>query len=70
MGILLLAVFTLELEMDHPSETSMCTVASSPQTLSRPGLALAFACLLLLFTKIIFKLTIDISMCKIILEVE
>ena len=31
-GILLLAVFTLELEMDHPSETSLCTVASSPQT--------------------------------------
>ena len=31
-GILLLAVFTLELEMDHPPETSLCTVASSPQT--------------------------------------
>ena len=31
-GILLLAVFTLELEMDHPSETSLCTVAPSPQT--------------------------------------
>ena len=31
-GILLLAVFTLELEMDHPSETSPSTVASSPQT--------------------------------------
>ena len=31
-GILLLAVFTLELEMDHPSETSPCTVASSSQT--------------------------------------
>ena len=31
-GIMLLAVFTLELEMDHPSETSPCTVASSPQT--------------------------------------
>ena len=31
-GILLLAVFTPELEMDHPSETSLCTVASSPQT--------------------------------------
>ena len=38
MGILLLAVFTLDqdpildLEMDHPSETSLCTVAPSPQT--------------------------------------
>ena len=31
-GILLLAVFTLELEMDHPFETSLCTVAPSPQT--------------------------------------
>ena len=31
-GILFLAVFTLELEMDHPSETSLCTVAPSPQT--------------------------------------
>ena len=31
-GILLLAVFTLELKMDHPSETSLCTVAPSPQT--------------------------------------
>ena len=31
-GILLLAVFTLELEMDYPSETSLCTVARSPQT--------------------------------------
>ena len=31
-GILLLAVFTLDLEMDHPSETSLCTVAPSPQT--------------------------------------
>ena len=26
MGILLLAVFTLELEMDYTSETSLCTV--------------------------------------------
>ena len=26
-GILLLAVFTLELETDYPSETSLCTVA-------------------------------------------
>ena len=25
-------VFTLELEMDYPSETSLCTVAPSPQT--------------------------------------
>ena len=32
--------------------------------------ARAFACRLLLFTKIIFKLTIDISICKIILKVE
>ena len=31
-GILLLAVFTLDLEMDHPSEKSPCTVAPSPQT--------------------------------------
>ena len=31
-GILLLAVFTLDLEMDHPSEASLCTVAPSPQT--------------------------------------
>ena len=31
-GILLLAVFTLDLEIDHPSETSLCTVAPSPQT--------------------------------------
>ena len=30
--ILLLAVLTLDLEMDHPSETSLCTVAPSPQT--------------------------------------
>ena len=27
-----MAVFTLDLEMDHPSETSLCTVAPSPQT--------------------------------------
>ena len=31
-GILLLAVLTLEQEMDYPSETSLCTVAPSPQT--------------------------------------
>ena len=31
-GILLLAVFTLDLEMDHPSKTSLCTVAPSPHT--------------------------------------
>ena len=31
-GISLLAVFTLELEMDHPSETRLCAVAPSPQT--------------------------------------
>ena len=29
-GILLSAVFTLELEIDYPSETSLCTVAPSP----------------------------------------
>ena len=29
-GILLLAVFTLELETDYPSETSLCTVAPFP----------------------------------------
>ena len=28
--ILLLGVFTLELEMDYPSETSLCTVGPSP----------------------------------------
>ena len=28
--ILLLAVFKLELEMDYPSETGLCTVAPSP----------------------------------------
>ena len=39
--------------------------------MSRPGLELAFACLLLLFHKdYSVKLTIEISMCKIILEVE
>ena len=27
-----MAVVTLELEMDYPSETSLCTVAPSPQT--------------------------------------
>ena len=27
-----MAVFTLELEMDYPSETSLCTVTPSPQT--------------------------------------
>ena len=30
-GILLLAVFTLELETDYPSETSLCTVAPFPK---------------------------------------
>ena len=29
-GILLLAVFTLELKMDYPSKTSLCKVAPSP----------------------------------------
>ena len=29
---LLLAVFTLELEMDYPSETGLCTVAPPQQT--------------------------------------
>ena len=29
-GILLLAVFTQELEMDHPSETSLCAVVPLP----------------------------------------
>ena len=32
IGILLLAVFSLELEMDYPSETSLCTVTPSPKT--------------------------------------
>ena len=58
-GILLLAFFTLELEMDHPSESSLCTVARALPTDT-----------LLFFKKIIFKLTIYIPMCKIILEVE
>ena len=35
-GILLLAVFTLELEMDHPSETNLCTVAPSPTDTPSP----------------------------------
>ena len=35
-----------------------------------PALSWTFACSLLLFHKIIFYLTIDISMCKIILEVK
>ena len=35
-----------------------------------PALSLAFGCVLFFFTKIIFKLAIDIFMCKIILEVE
>ena len=34
--ILLLAVFTLELEMDFPSETSLCTVAPSPTDTPSP----------------------------------
>ena len=29
-GIFSLAVFKLELEMDYPSETNLCTVAPSP----------------------------------------
>ena len=38
-GILLLAVFTLELEMDCPSETSPCTesVQSSPSPIDTPS---------------------------------
>ena len=35
-GILSLAVFTLELEMDYPSETSLCTVAPSPTDIPSP----------------------------------
>ena len=35
-GILLLAVFTLELETDYPSETSLCTVAPFPTVTSSP----------------------------------
>ena len=106
-----MAVFTLELEIDYPSETSLCTVALFPTDTSSPifsegsgrpytgyleriirltrriclscenghfccnecrapAFSWAFACALCFFTKIIFKLTIDISMCKIILEVE
>ena len=35
-GILLSAVFTLELEIDYPSETSLCTVAPSPTDIPSP----------------------------------
>ena len=31
-GNFVIGRFPLELEMDHPSETSLCTVAPSPQT--------------------------------------
>ena len=36
IGILLLAVFTLELETDYPSETSLCTVAPFPTDTPSP----------------------------------
>ena len=35
-GNFVLPVFTLELEMDYPSETSLCTVASFPTDTSSP----------------------------------
>ena len=35
-GILLFAVFTLELEMDYSSETSLCTVAPFPTDTTSP----------------------------------
>ena len=35
-GILLMAAFTLELEMDYPSETNLCTVAPSPTDIPSP----------------------------------
>ena len=35
-GILLLAVLILELEMNYPSETSLCTVATSPTDTHSP----------------------------------
>ena len=35
-----LAVFTLELEMDYPSETSLCTVTPSPTDTLSPFLLL------------------------------
>ena len=35
-GILLMAVFTLELEMDYTSETSLCIVAPSPTDTPSP----------------------------------
>ena len=35
-GNCVLAVFTLELEMDYPSETSLCTVAPFPTDTSSP----------------------------------
>ena len=36
-GILLLAVFKLELEMDHPSETGLCTVTPFPTDTPSPN---------------------------------
>ena len=38
-GILLSAVFTLELEMDYPSETSLCTIAPFPTDTPSPILS-------------------------------
>ena len=35
-GNFVLAVFTLELEIDYPSETSLCTVAPFPTDTSSP----------------------------------
>ena len=35
-GILLMGAFTLELEMDYPPETNLCTVAPSPTDIPSP----------------------------------
>ena len=51
-------------------QTAISVVTKEDNECRTPTLSWAFACLLLLFHKIIFKLTIDISMCKIVLEVE
>ena len=50
--------------------SSVNTAVSVLNECRAPALSWTFACSLLLFHKIIFYLTIDISMCKIILEVK
>ena len=58
-------------QTDNPSHTNnpslaVKTAISVIMRMSRPGLGLGFC----FFSKIIFKLTIHISMCKIMLKVE